>query len=248
MIRVFLKLVSLFIFLPLIIFAVYQQLNTEGFFQLKKIDIVIKSNSSGTSAYLQPWIEKLDTQLDHFKGVSLTELDLQKIYQDVFQVNWIHEVSISRQWPSTLKIEITPQKIKFLFMNARGSLVPVMEDGRLLETINPATAPDVAILNGDVFFERPDLRIKAIQILEDIPDKGILSPSHISEVKYESKDGFWLSLVKSGIQVKMGDDQFVVKGARVNQVLEYLETNNFKARVIDATLSQKVLVRLRKDP
>ena len=46
----------------------------------------------------------------------------------------------------------------------------------------------------------------------------------------------------------MGDDQFIVKGARVNQVLEYLESNEFKARVIDATLSQKVLVRLRKGP
>ena len=248
MIRTILKLISVLIILPLTLFVVYQHLNAEGFFRLQKINIIIKSEKDSSVSYLQPWIEKLEMQLAKFKGASIAELDLKKVYQDTADINWIQQILITRQWPSSLKVEIVPQKIKFLFMSKKGFLIPVMEDGRFLDAINPAMAPDVAILNGDVFVDRPDLRSKAIQILDDIPDKGIFSPTNISEIKYETKEGFWLSLVKSGIQVKMGEDQFVVKGARVNQVLEYLDTNDFKARVIDATLSQKVLVRLRKGP
>jgi cell division protein FtsQ len=39
-----------------------------------------------------------------------------------------------------------------------------------------------------------------------------------------------------------------LKAARVAQVIEYMETRQLEARVIDANLSKKVLVRLRKDP
>lgn len=248
MLRIFLKLTSIFIILPLVAFTIYSQLENEGFFDLQKINVVVKSPEKTTPAYLHPMIEKIEDQLHQFRGTSMLKMDLQKIYQNLFALNWIQHVQLVREWPSTLRIEITPQNIKFLYMNKKGLLIPVMADGRLLEPINPATAPDVALLNGEVFFENPQLRLKVIEMLDEIPEKGPLSPENISEIKYEAKDGFWISLVKSGIQVKMGDDQFIVKGARVNQVLEYLESNEFKARVIDATLSQKVLVRLRKGP
>ena len=248
MLRIFLKLISIFIIIPLVAVTVYRQLDSEGFFRLQKIDIIIKNSNRTTPPYLFPMIEKLDAQLSKFKGMSLARIDLKKIDQDLFEFNWIHQVQVTREWPSSLRVEIAPQNIQFLFMNKRGSLIPVMDDGRLLDPISPSMAPDVALLNGEIFFEKPQLRSKVIQMFEEIPDKGVFSPQNISEIKYDSKDGFWISLVKSGIQIKMGEDQFVVKGARVNQVLEYLGTTDFKARVIDATLSQKVLVRLRKDP
>ncbi len=57
-----------------------------------------------------------------------------------------------------------------------------------------------------------------------------------------------MTMIKTGIQVKMGEDQVSLKSARVAQVVDYLETRQFDARVIDANLSKKVLVRLRKDP
>jgi len=133
-------------------------------------------------------------------------------------------------------------------MNKKGSLIPVMGDGKFLDPISSSEAPDVVLLEGETFYKTPELRKKAIQMIDEIPDIGSFSAANISAIRHDSKDGFWISLIKPAIDVKMGEDQFVVKGARVNQVLEYLDTNEFKARVIDANLSQKVLVRLRKDP
>jgi cell division protein FtsQ len=198
-IRTILKLISVFILIPLTLFIVYQHLNAEGFFRLQKINIIIKSDKDSSVAYLQPWIEKLDVQLDKFKNTSIAELDLQKVYKDTSGINWIQQILITRQWPSSLKVEIVPQRIKFLYINKKGLLFPVMEDGRFLDPINPSMAPDVAVLSGDIFVERPDLRTKAIQILEEIPDKGIFSPTNISEIKYENKEGFYVQVLGDGI-------------------------------------------------
>ncbi len=251
MLKIFLKFISFIVIFPLVGFVIYRQLEGEGFFQLKKIEIAIRAADNSpmaTPPYVTPLIEKISDQLTNLKGTSIIKLNMQKISQNLFSMNWIQHVQLVREWPSTLRVEIVPQEIKFLYMNKKGQLFPVMADGKLSEPIAPALAPDVAVLQGEIFSDDLSLRSKVITMLEEIPDKGPFSPQNISEVKYESKDGFWVSLIKTGIQVKMGEDQFVIKGARVNQVLEYLNTNEFKARVIDATLSQKVLVRLRKGP
>ena len=67
-------------------------------------------------------------------------------------------------------------------------------------------------------------------------------------MSYKEKEGFWLTLIRSGVEVRIGEELVPLKSARVSQVLDYLKSHQFEARVIDADLSQKVLVRLRKDP
>ena len=55
-------------------------------------------------------------------------------------------------------------------------------------------------------------------------------------------------MTQSGLRVKVGEDRVRTKSFRISQVLDYLDSRKFQARVIDANLSQKVLVRLRKEP
>ena len=55
-------------------------------------------------------------------------------------------------------------------------------------------------------------------------------------------------LLQNGLQIKIGDEHVRTKSFRISKVLDYLDSKKFQARVIDANLSQKVLVRLRKDP
>jgi cell division protein FtsQ len=50
------------------------------------------------------------------------------------------------------------------------------------------------------------------------------------------------------LRVKLGNENFESKSLRVSQVIDYIENKQIEARVIDANLSQKVLVRLRKEP
>lgn len=85
-------------------------------------------------------------------------------------------------------------------------------------------------------------------MIDEIPTEGKFSQKRISEIRHDSKDGFWMTMMKTGLRVKMGEDNFALKASRVGQVIEYMENRQLEARVIDANLSKKVLVRLRKDP
>ena len=73
-----------------------------------------------------------------------------------------------------------------------------------------------------------------------------MSRTKLSEVSYDRRDGYWIQLIDSNVKIKFGENDFAMKSARVSQVLEYLEKKDLKARVIDANLSKKVLVRLQQ--
>ena len=105
------------------------------------------------------------------------------------------------------------------------------------------------LLKGSAFYYKHELRKSAVHLLAQLPQNGsALSVSQIESLEYDEKDGFALNLKVSQVKVQMGSDRIKVKTARVEQVLNYLMSRQMEARVIDANLSKKVLVRLRKDP
>jgi cell division protein FtsQ len=143
---------------------------------------------------------------------------------------------------------VAPREVKLLFVNADGSLSPIVEDGNFLPSVSAKEAPDVALLEGEIFLKDTRLRKQAVGVINEIPKDGRFSQKTISEMSFDSKEGFWATLIQSGIRVKLGEENIPIKALRVGQVIEYMETRNLQARVIDADLSKKVLVRLRKDP
>lgn len=183
-----------------------------------------------------------------FKGQSLWNIKLNSITKEISDTAWIESSKIHRNWPATLTLKLKPYEVKLLFMNKQGKLFPIIKDGTLLLPVDSKQAPDVAILEGESFLKNIELRQKAVMAFEQIPVVGSFSKKTISEVGYDQKEGFWMTLVKSGVKVKMGEDLVSIKAARVGQVVDYLEKHQFQARVIDANLSKKVLVSLRKGP
>jgi cell division protein FtsQ len=246
--RKILKIFFFILFIPGGLFALIFQLNKQGFFNVQKIEIEIDPRAVVSENFLSPYVNSLAFSLEEHKGESLIDINLKKVFQKMDQLAWIDQVNLSREWPSTLKVKVLPKEVKFLQIVGGGKMRPILADGKELAEISLKQAPDVTLLRGEKFQNDNELRKKAIQLLNELPQSGPMSSKNISEVGYDSKNGFWLSLIEKDVQVKMGDDQFALKSARVAQVLDYMDSKEFKARVIDANLSQKVLVRLRKDP
>jgi cell division protein FtsQ len=121
-------------------------------------------------------------------------------------------------------------------------------NGELLSAVTTQAAPDVPILVGEMMEKNLELRKRSVQILGEIPEEGSFSRKAISDLHFHPKEGFWVRLVNNKIHVNLGEDGMRMKSRRVSEVLDYINTHNFQARVIDANLSKKVLVRLRKDP
>ncbi len=242
------KIIFAFIILPAAITATLFQLNKSGFFNVTSVNIIFENEIEGQKKFLAPLALELEKNMSEYKGVSLWKLPLQKISKELSAYNWIEVSAVKRSWPSTLVIQVKPYEVKLLYVGKNGKLLPVIKNGEFLSPVESMQAPDVALLDGDVFIKKPELRKKAVQVIDDIPAEGSFSKKTISEIRYDKQDGFWMTLVKTGIQVKIGEDKVSLKSARVSQVVEYLDSRQFDARVIDANLSKKVLVRLRKEP
>lgn len=244
--KLWVKLVLTIVVLPGCVIALLDHLNRRAFFDLDRIEIVLVGVPD-KSLHLKPLVDELDRALEAYRGKSLWTLDLEDISSKIGGLNWVESHAIARSWPSTLTLKIRPYEVKALFVSRADRLIPVIREGKLLDPVAPMLAPDVALLDGHAFQTRPDLRRKAVEMLDEIPPEGTFSRKSISEVRWDAKDGFQIKMTKTGIDVKLGEDRFALKSARVGQVLEYLSDRNIHARSLDANLSKKVLVKLGSD-
>lgn len=238
---------AIFVLIPASLALSFWLLDRRGFFDLEHIEIILTKNTDQTR-FMRPLVLDLDHQLEQLRGHSLWGLNLDEMNAKIAGLNWVSELQVRRHWPDRLEIQIVPKEVKFLFVGKGGQLFPVLQDGTFLSPVAVESLPDVVLLRGDDFVTNKNLLIKALRALDDIPSEGSFSKKSISEIRYDQKAGFWATLMKAGIQVKLGEDQLVLKSERVAQVIDYLEARSFDARVIDANLTKKVLVRLRKDP
>ncbi len=243
-----LKLVTSVFVIPSIILGTLYFLNTRGFFNLEKFEFQVSEHKS-IENYLIPLRDSLQKQLTSYQNRSLWEIQLAEVSQVLKNQKWIDSFKISRVWPNKLKIEIQPKEIFFIYSTGKGELLPVVNDGSFLPEVRYPATPDVAIVHGQLFAKSAEMRRKVVKIIKDLPKVGKFSPDTLAEIQYDSKEGFWTTLVQSGIKVKLGDENKIpVKSQRVSQVLDYLAHRSLDAKVIDADLSKKVLVRLHKKP
>ncbi len=243
----FVRLLATFIVLPAVIFLSVYSLDQQGFFKIDSIDIKITVKPS-QKVFVKPYVESLNAKLSGFKGNSLWKLSLKNVSEILKVESWIEDFRISRSWPSGLEVEITPHEIAYLIHSreSRGvsEFYPVTASAAVLNKVDSKQAPAVAIVRGENFLKNQKIREGVISILKSLPQTGKLQTAQVAELGYDKKDGYWISLIQSDVKIKYGEDQFEIKSARVSQVMDYLENRDLKARVIDANLSKKVLVRL----
>lgn len=173
---------------------------------------------------------------------------MRQVAQILKNENWIEDFQISRSWPSVLSVEIQPQAVAFLIQSteegqASSFFTPVTLSGDMLMKVDSKEVPNTIVIHDTSFLKNKKIRDGALVLLKALPTQGKLHPSQVSEVGFDKKEGYWIRLLQSEVKINLGEEQFEIKSARVAQVLEYLENRDLKARVIDANLSKKVLVR-----
>jgi cell division protein FtsQ len=232
---------------PVFLVTVVYFLNRNNAFAVDLINIEVLTLES-QKKYPQPYIEKIQTKLSVFKGQPLWSVSLRSISKILQEERWIEQFRISREWPSEIKLFIQPHEISYLLWQSKkssdGVFFPVTDRAEILPPIDSTQTPPRAILKGEVFFKDVNQRKKAIEILHSLPNHEIINSQKLAEVSYDKKEGFWIKLINNDTQIKLGESDFQMKSARVSEVLDYLEKKDLKARVIDANLSKKVLVRL----
>lgn len=241
------RILVLFVLLPVGIIGGVYWANQQGAFNLENIDIILTKNSNHPR-YLRPAVQALDQELEILRGQSLWSLPLEQLNKKISELPWVSELHIVRHWPSRLEVRVVSKEVKFLYLGQGGRLYPVLEDGLMMPAVSIEYVPDVMLLRGDEFVKNRELLMKALEFTKQIPREGSFSQKNISELRYDSKDGFLAQLLKSGVSVKLGEAEVAMKAGRISQVIDYLEARKLDAKMIDANLTKKVLVRLRQEP
>jgi cell division protein FtsQ len=227
--------------------ALYLQLSISGFFQIQQVKVYIENDESSQFSSLSAF-EKINKEADKMRGQDLYKVDLSGLQIQLRQEGWIRSFQIARRWPAQLEIRIRPQTVYFSILNDKGKLLPVIESGKILDEVSVARAPLAPLTRQKEFINNDELRVRAVQLFKNIPLQGEFSRKSISEIEFDKSRGFVLTLTDGSISVKLGENNVRQKSLQITQVMHYLKERQFQARVIDANLSQKVLVRLRKDP
>lgn len=227
--------------------ALFLRLDQIGFFNIEAVEVMIE-NHDPQALYSQKALQRAHNSVNFLVGQPLYGVDLKNLQTHLKSEKWIRSFRIARVWPAKLEVSIQPQRVYFSILNPQGQITPIIETGELLEPVRVSQSPDVPLTRQIEFLKNPELRLKAIQLLKDVPLSGAFSRALISEIEFDKKSGFVLTMSRNNITVKLGEKNVRTKSLQVSQVMNYLENKKFQARVIDANLSQKVLVRLRKDP
>lgn len=226
--------------------------NRAGVFEVSRvpIELVTGAGESGKPrAATMPEIrlkERLEGSLRFLQGKRVWDVDLPELRASLARDEWVKDVLISRSLPNEIRVRVRPKRAVFLMLDRHGAFVPVTEENALLGSLGSSAVPDVPFLRGDIFSNDSLKREAAVKFMLSLSDRGPLSRRNVSEMTWNNEDGFVLTLVQPRVEVKLGDDRIDLKAMRVAQVLNYLSVNDLKGRVIDASFSKKVLVRLRK--
>jgi cell division protein FtsQ len=232
-----------------VLFTFFQQL---GLFEVKRIPIEISVSgeqgpapASFEGAGLK---ERLQASVAPLIGKRVWEINLTQMSAVFVKDEWVKDVLISRSLPNGIHVRITQKNPVLIIVSRKGEFLPVTDEGEVLGTLNAGALPDVPILRGEGFLTDTKKRARAVEFVTQLPARGPMSARNISEISWNQEDGFTLTLIQPKLEVKLGDERMDLKALRVSQVLNYLAANQLKGRVIDASFSKKVLVRLRKAP
>lgn len=235
--------------LPILFVGIFYYMERRGAFLIDAIDVRL-AEGTPHSHFLVPLVSDLNSEFRDLKGTPLWDIELKSVLAIATRHPWVENISIHRAWPSLLVVNLTVREVYALLLDTRGNLIPVLGDGSLLPAVQSSVrAPDVPLMREKEFHTSLELRKKAAELLKEIPISGKgLTRKSISEIKYSSREGFSILLTEGEALVTLGQEKFAQKAQRVSQVMEYIQSRGIEARVIDANLSKKVLVRPRKDP
>lgn len=220
-----------------------------GLFQVRGIPVEVAGfDASRDVPGPQGLKRRAEKAIARFAMKKIWEVDIRAMKSSLARDEWVKDVTISRTLPNGVKVKIEPKSTALILIGAKGELLPIAEDGARLGALPADAIPDVPLLRGEIFSNDFEKRKQAIAFVSELPTTGLMSRRNVSEIIWSKDDGYSVMLMQPKVEVKFGEEALSMKVLRVTQVLNYMSAHELKGRVIDASFSKKVLVRLRKAP
>lgn len=189
--------------------------------------------------------DELVTMLKDIKGKSIFQISLAEVTEKLKEHPWIKDVSIRRELPSTLIINLV-ERIPALSVHSNGKEYLVDEEGFILG-LNQGDVPDLPVVYG--------LDIKELNTGERIEDQGfhasLAIKKELSYTPWIDSTSFWIEVENKkdiilhlkGFRIKLGNGDYREKLYRFHAIIEDLKKRDVKYREIDLRFKDQVIVR-----
>lgn len=227
-------------------------LQHSSFFEITSVpvDFAFQNGEKGAvpSIVSERMKSEFQKHLQALMGKRIWDIELGDLRASLARDEWVKDLLISRRLPNEVRVSVRAKTVALILIDKHDKFYPITDDGELLSPLPAGSLPDVPLLRGEIFKESEARRKNAVKFVLSLGEEGYLSRRNVSEITWSQELGYTLVLLQPKVEVVIGEDNVDLKVMRVTQVLNYLSANNLKGRVIDASFSKKVLVRLRKHP
>lgn len=184
----------------------------------------------------------------------LVKLKTDEIERRIRSHGLIEEVSVSRFFPSTLKIRVKERSLLAVISGSAISAVDVK--GMILTQFPPEAVYDLPVItgfrfrtnsNGDREPEEPERVHQAVAFLNLLRSMDLVIYHELSELHYSASNGFVLFLKYNNLPVILGTENLVEKLHYLSIIYYRLMEKNelATAKVIDLRFKDQVIVRNR---
>jgi cell division protein FtsQ len=227
--------------------AVWVVIKDKSIFHINTVEIKVDLNETDRLAWAET-NHQINLILQKYVGLSIWKISLREVKAKLQGFPMVRMLQIQKAWPNTLEVQYSLPNLKLIQQLGDDHYKILSSDGQWVGPIKWSHLPSLPWAKGDWINKKSDTKSNLLILLAQLPSTGPLAMDQISEIQYNDLDGFLLTLVKTGQQIRFGFENFELKSLRVTQVLEYLQSRGLESRVIDANFSKKVLVRLRNHP
>ena len=219
----YIKIVSVVLVFIALVASAYITLHL-GMFTVQEINI------SGTTKIKNKEILKRSGLRQGESSIFFFE---ESVEENILKNPWVKSVSVTKEFPKKVNIEISEQELYCLLMDENGKLFYINREGKRLGPANFDQGLDFPVLIGEGIND-PDLIKEALQLLELSSVSKVLNWSNVSEVHLDSIYGIDLFTVDKK-RIEFDTKNIVNKWWKVEKIITHAEMMGIEEKYINIT-------------
>jgi cell division protein FtsQ len=181
-------------------------------------------------------------------GDAMLHLDLSQVAEHVKKNPWVEKVRVNRYFPRTLSLEVTEwQPAAIINM---GFLYYLDRNGEIFKPLSQGDNLDFPVITGiseEDLAKDPagcgSMLKTALQIVDLLRTGTVVRLEDISEIHVDKGYGYTLFTAQGGVPVKLGNDCFQEKLARLSRIYKDLSAQLGTLEYIDLNYNDKIVVK-----
>ncbi|MDP2599910.1 MAG: FtsQ-type POTRA domain-containing protein [Deltaproteobacteria bacterium] len=172
-------------------------------------------------------------------GENLFSISLEKVEQNILSLPWVASVSVRRQAPSILSIQVKEQRPVALLL--KGGLHFVSADGIVFKEVEKELEKDLPVLTG---FDKKDSLQSAVRLIHFLENSSDFELFGVSEIYYNDATGFSVVTLSGPTEVKLGKEGFEEKVNRLKNIWPQVKERFGRVKGMDLDYADKAFVKL----